>query len=82
MPVTIHLQYSSFDERKFKVDGQVYDHKATYLVTWRKPEEGIWQGQHLANESPAEEAGTGQPATRPEPKPEGGDKPQPEAQGR
>ena len=29
-----------------------------------------------------EEAGTGQPATRPESKPEGGDKPQPEAEGR
>jgi hypothetical protein len=39
---------------KFKVDGQEYDHKATYLVTWRKPEEGIWQHQHWANESPAE----------------------------
>jgi hypothetical protein len=39
---------------KFKVDGQDYDHKTTYLVTWRKPEEGIWQGQHWANESPAE----------------------------
>lgn len=39
---------------KFTVDGKEYDHKATYLVTWRKPEEGIWQGQRWANESPAE----------------------------
>ena len=31
---------------------------------------------------PAEQAGTGQPATRPESKSEGGDKPQPEAEGR
>jgi len=30
----------------------------------------------------AEQAGTGQPATRPESKSEGGDKPQPEAEGR
>ncbi len=30
----------------------------------------------------AEQAGTGQPATRPESKPEGGDKPQPESEGR
>lgn len=30
----------------------------------------------------AEQGGTGQPATRPESKPEGGDKPQPEAEGR
>ena len=30
----------------------------------------------------AEQAGTGQPATRPESKPEGSDKPQPEAEGR
>jgi hypothetical protein len=30
----------------------------------------------------AGQAGTGQPATRPEPKSEGGDKPQPEAEGR
>jgi hypothetical protein len=33
-------------------------------------------------EKKAEQAGTGQPATRPESKSEGGDKPQPEAEGR
>ena len=35
-----------------------------------------------ANKKKAEQAGTGQPATRPESKSEGGDKPQPEAEGR
>jgi hypothetical protein len=35
-----------------------------------------------AEEIKAEQAGTGQPATRPESKSEGGDKPQPEAEGR
>ncbi len=36
----------------------------------------------VANKKPAEQAGTGQPATRPESKSEGIDKPQPEAEGR
>jgi len=36
----------------------------------------------LVAEKPAEQAGTGQPATRAESKSEGGDKPQPEAEGR
>jgi hypothetical protein len=35
-----------------------------------------------ANKKSSEQDGAGQPATRPEPKPEGGDKPQPEAEGR
>jgi hypothetical protein len=38
--------------------------------------------QLLPNWKRVEQAGTGQPATRPESKPEGGDKPQPEAEGR
>lgn len=67
---------------KFKVDGKEYIHEAEYLVTWRKPDEGIWQNQHWANESPAEQGGAGQPATRSESKPEGGDKPQPESERR
>jgi hypothetical protein len=37
-------------------------------------------GQRI--ETKAEQAGAGQPATRPESKPEGGEKPQPEAEGR
>ena len=36
----------------------------------------------LLNLKEAEQAGTGQPATRPESKSEGGDKPQPESEGR
>lgn len=39
---------------KFKVDGDEYTHEAEYLVTWRKPEEGIWEMQQWANESEAE----------------------------
>jgi hypothetical protein len=39
------------------------------ITTYRSPKE-------------VEQGGTGQPATRPESKPEGGDKPQPEAEGR
>jgi hypothetical protein len=38
--------------------------------------------QDVEHEPHAEQAGTGQPATRPESKSEGGDKPQPEAEGR
>jgi hypothetical protein len=38
--------------------------------------------QLLPNWKTVEQAGTGQPATRPEPKSEGSDKPQPEAEGR
>ncbi|HEY8904127.1 MAG TPA: hypothetical protein VIM48_10475, partial [Chthoniobacterales bacterium] len=67
---------------KFKVDGKEYTHKATYLVTWRKPEEGIWQGQHWANESPAEQGGADQPATAPKSKSEGIKKPKPEPDAR
>jgi len=37
---------------------------------------------YLQKQEPAEQAGTGQPATRPVDEPEGGDKPQPEAEGR
>jgi hypothetical protein len=48
------------------------------LVVWSNPvnpESAPWNQN-------AEQAGTGQPATRPESKPEGSDKPQPEADGR
>ena len=37
---------------------------------------------HVKNSAKREQAGTGQPATRPESKSEGGDKPQPESEGR
>jgi hypothetical protein len=39
-------------------------------------------GISKGSDSKSEQAGTGQPATRPESKSEGGDKPQPEAEGR
>jgi hypothetical protein len=46
----------------------------------------VWRDGAVALISPltmdAEQVGTGQPATRPELKSEGGDKPQPEAEGR
>ena len=68
---------------KFNVDDKPYAHTADYLITWRKPDEGIWGGQYWANESKeAEQAGTGQPATSPESKSEGSQKPQPESEGR
>jgi hypothetical protein len=38
--------------------------------------------KHNLNPKKAEQGGAGQPATRPEPKSEGGDKPQPESEGR
>ena len=48
----------------------------------REDEEPIlWDGRK-AEFTKAEQAGTGQPATRPESKSEGSDKPQPEAEGR
>jgi hypothetical protein len=40
------------------------------------------QNKGLIHKQQAQQAGTGQPATRPESKPEGSDKPQPEAEGR
>ena len=40
------------------------------------------EDRNAPNKKAAEQAGTGQPATRPESKSEGGDKPQPEAEGR
>jgi hypothetical protein len=45
---------------------------------------GGGRGIHLEHDAKAkaEQAGTGQPATRPESKSEGGDKPQPESEGR
>jgi hypothetical protein len=36
---------------KFQVDGASYEHEADYLVTWRKPGDGIWGGSLWANES-------------------------------
>jgi hypothetical protein len=42
----------------------------------------IEQGRDNSNQKNAEQAGSGQPATRPESKSEGSDKPQPEAEGR
>ena len=36
---------------KFQVDGASYEHEASYLVTWRKPGDGIWGNQQWANES-------------------------------
>jgi hypothetical protein len=47
-----------------------------------EPELTHWMTLTEAREIQAEQAGTGQPATRPESKSEGGDKPQPEAEGR
>ncbi|MDP0492603.1 MAG: hypothetical protein Q7Q71_16270 [Verrucomicrobiota bacterium JB023] len=39
----------------FKVDDEAYTHKADYLITWRKPDHGIWGMQHWANETIAEQ---------------------------
>jgi hypothetical protein len=36
---------------KFMVDDKPYAHMANYLVTWRKREDGIWQGKQWVNES-------------------------------
>jgi hypothetical protein len=55
---------------EFMVDGKTYNHKAEYLVTWRKPGQGIWGRQEWANDSKdAEQAGADQPATKPADKP-------------
>lgn len=35
---------------KFKVDDELYQYSANYLITWRKPEEGIWGMSHWANQ--------------------------------
>jgi hypothetical protein len=48
----------------------------TFWINWRKRED------ERAKQKQAEQAGTGQPATRPESKSEGRDKPQPESEGR
>lgn len=37
---------------QFKVDGETYNHKAEYQVTWRRPQDGIWEKQRWANEPP------------------------------
>ena len=42
----------------------------------------VRKGLRIEDEIKAEQAGAGQPATRPESKPEGGEKPQPESEGR
>ena len=36
---------------KFEVDGASHEHETDYLITWRKPGDGIWGGQQWANES-------------------------------
>ncbi len=43
---------------------------------------GAWNISFATSKTQAEQAGTGQPATAPESKSEGGDKPQPDAEGR
>ncbi len=56
----------------------------TYLPSYSNAMNGredMLQAFYVRQKS-AEQAGTGQPATRPESKSEGGDKPQPEAEGR
>ena len=60
---------------KFKVDGKAYTHNCKYLITWRNPQDGIWGGQHWANDSEAEQAGADQPATKPAEKPPVKDQP-------
>ncbi len=48
---------------EFKVDGEAYTHEADYLVTWRKPNDGIWGMQRWANESATKQDDTDKPAT-------------------
>ncbi|MEM1085897.1 MAG: hypothetical protein AAGI48_17440 [Verrucomicrobiota bacterium] len=36
---------------RFKIDGHEYTHQADYLITWRKPDEGIWGMQKWVNVS-------------------------------
>lgn len=55
--VTIGKTHTGFSigkwkvEIKFMVDDKPYAHMADYLITWRKPEDGIWQGKRWVNET-------------------------------
>ncbi len=40
---------------KFKVDDELYKYSANYLITWRKPEEGIWGMSLWANQNRTEQ---------------------------
>jgi hypothetical protein len=79
----------------FTVDGREFEYTATFLIRLQDPDERNirqrWLNAQVPSHIPtytppenqqAEQVGTGQPATRPESKSEGGDKPQPEAEGR
>jgi hypothetical protein len=53
-----------------------------FAINGKDETERIVDMTAFAEDTQAEEAGTGQPASRPESKSEGGDKPQPESEGR
>jgi hypothetical protein len=55
--------------------------QGTFNIVFVEPTEFLQAIDDETNK-PSEQGGTGQPATRPESKSEGGDKPQPEAEGR
>jgi len=90
------LQANTPDRKRFDGNSRQLFINSVILLSmslWYRPEYAIkfratersWSYQ-LAPDSPpkeeAEQGGTGQPATRPESKSEGSDKPQPEAEGR
>ncbi|MBK1884909.1 hypothetical protein JIN85_21035 [Luteolibacter pohnpeiensis] len=64
------LNTMTYDEAVFSEDGAPTDQVTALLKALRD------------NETKAEQGGAGQPATRPESDSEGGDKPQPESEGR
>ena len=64
--------------RRFNASAIRRSNRPYYPVSKSPPADG----QPLTSETTAEQGGTGQPATRPKSKPDGSDKPQPEAEGR
>jgi hypothetical protein len=83
-------EFTVLEERMVKISGHLPD---TYLAATCKTDHGpmifiLQYNEKLGHwwvmryDSPAEQAGAGQPATLPVVEPEGGDKPQPEAEGR
>jgi hypothetical protein len=86
--VRINL-YRDGKKQEFKIDPKSNElwelliiKNDTIEVVRAEPFEGVEYPATITLKKEVEQAGTGQPATRPESKSEGSDKPQPEAEGR
>ena len=76
------LKYREWSDHPGCYTEMILESDSTMTMIARTPKHMMKAALVLVVEKKAEQAGTGQPATRPEPKSEGSAKPQPEAEGR